>query len=120
MAIPVFELTPLTRGAASERRVVVKTVEMNRQTFFTLLAGIAPAVVITSLFWPFLGIPSLAVFALVEAAAVWLVRGRSSKGLRLNRMVAMRDVAKSKTGKFYVRGEEFDPLASTWVDVIRR
>ena len=72
MAIPVFELTPLTRGAASERRVVVKTVEMNRQTFFTLLAGIAPA------------------------------------------------VAKSKTGKFYVRGEEFDPLASTWVDVIRR
>ena len=83
-------------------------------------SGIAPAVVITSLFWPFLGIPSLAVFALVEAAAVWLVRGRSSKGLRLNRMVAMRDVAKSKTGKFYVRGEEFDPLASTWVDVIRR
>ena len=50
MAIPVFELTPLTKGAAAERRVVVKTVEMNRQTFYTLIAGLAPAIFVTMAF----------------------------------------------------------------------
>ena len=120
MALPVFELTPLTRGAAAERRVVIKTVEMNRQTFFTLLLASPFAISVSTLAWPFFGTLSLLALALVEAAAVWLVRGRSTRGLRLNRMVTLRDASKSKTGKFYVRNEEFDPLASTWVEVIRR
>ena len=95
MAIPVFELTPLTKGAAAERRVVVKTVEMNRQTFYTLIAGLAPAIFVTMAFWPFLGSRALPALFVVEAAAVWLVRGRSGSGLRLNRMVTLRDTTKS-------------------------
>lgn len=124
----VFDLTRLLSGAAAERRAVFKTVDLPRRTWGALAVG---AVLGIGVYGFAAGIFSLigfsrtyAVipFAAMVAATVALFRGRSSSGLRLLYWQMIRDRMRnrSRTGRFFLRGQEVDPMEGRWVLARRR
>lgn len=112
MSLPVFDLTPLIRGAASERRAVIKGFEVRWQTLVVGMSASIPALLVTLILWRPFG--NLAVFAMpaVIGAALWLFIGRSNKGMNLKNWQSLRHRVASDTGKFYVSGQQYDPLAN--------
>ena len=113
MSAPVFDLTPLTRGAASERRIIIKTFDFNRLNFQVALMALPVAALVASISMIVLGKYAVFVFVAVEFGVFWLVRGRSRKGLHLTNLQRLRDKRKAKDG-FYIGDTPFNPDASTW------
>jgi hypothetical protein len=117
--VRTFCLTPLTRGAASQRRVVIQGFDLPARTL--LIAGLAflPAVVVTLIAWVIVGEVGLLAIPLVEGLAFWLIEARTRSGLKLRTYQALADKRKAKreVGKFFVAGRELDPLGEEWVAV---
>ena len=135
MAGPViYDLTPLLRGAAAERRITVNTLDLNRRTVLVTLAALPVAVAayyvvrltVTALAALFGsrysgGMYLLLVVPVVEAIAIALFRGRSRRGLRLTYWSTWTDRRKSKgrLGQVYVRGIPVDDSGDTIVSIAR-
>lgn len=115
----IFCLTPLTRGAASQRRVVIQGFDLPARTL--LIAGLAslPAIVVAVIAWSLVGVLGLLAVPIVEALAFWLIETRTRSGLRLRTYRALADkrLAKREVGKFFLVGRELDPLGEEWVTV---
>ena len=115
----IFCLTPLTRGAASQRRVVIQGFDLPARAL--LIAGLAflPAIVVTLIAWALVGMLGLLAIPLVEGLAFWLIETRTRSGLRLRTYRALADKrnAKREVGKFFLAGRELDPLGEEWVTV---
>lgn len=112
MSLPVFDLTPLTRGAAAERRAVIKGFEVKWQTLMVAAFAMLPALLVVGLLWGALGTAAIFAIPVVVGAALWLFNGRSGKGMKLRNWQSLRNRASSDVGKFYVSGERYDPLSS--------
>ena len=112
----IFCLTPLTRGAASQRRVVVQGFDIPARGL--LIAGLAfvPAIIFTAIAWAFAGMLGLLVIPVTEVVAFWLIEARTRSGLRLRTYQALMDIRKAKreAGRFFVAGREYDPLGEEW------
>lgn len=114
----VYDLTPLTRGAASQRRVVIKTFEMRYQRFIVLSAALVPAIAVTAILWPLAGSWALIAFAAVLAAAIWLFDSRSAKSMGQVNIKALQRRWSSNVGQFMVAGVPSDPLGGQLVELV--
>lgn len=87
----VFDLTPLTRQIASERRTAVIGFDLPTHSLKTgvpsVLFGIAITSVFTKLLGPWSVLPGMAAGAWVW----WMLASRTSSGLRVKRWRAMVD-----------------------------
>lgn len=108
--VMVYSLTPLTRGASLQRRVVFAGFDVAARTLIVAGCALVPALVLTAILWvAFAGEYSLAVVPIVEAAAFWLVESRTRNGLHLRQYRAIYDRRKAAVGKFYCCGVEIFP-----------
>lgn len=88
----MYSLTAMTgREASANRTVVIGTVEFNWRVWMILLFTAPVALVATVFAWAFVGQVAIAVFPLVEIAAVFLIHRRQSSGLRLRTYQAVLD-----------------------------
>lgn len=111
--LKVFDLTPLTRGAAEQRRAVISGIEFKWRHLVIVGVGSLVGLVFMLVFWRLLG--SLAVLAvpLFAGIALWLLEGRSRRGMELRNWAHLKNKAVNNSGRFFVSGEPFDPLANT-------
>lgn len=105
----IYLLTPLTRNANQDRRIVVKGFDLNRRHFFLFMAGFVPISLVTAAFWNLLGQYSLFLWVIMYAILFWLVETRTENGLQLRRYQALLDSKISPTGKFLLCGAEVNP-----------
>jgi hypothetical protein len=117
--VRIFCLTPLTRGAAGQRRVVIQGFDLPARALVIAGLALVPAIVVTLVAWALVGEVALLAVPLVEGVAFWLIETRTRSGLRLRTYQAMADKRKAQreVGRFFVAGREFDPLGEEWVRV---
>lgn len=101
----LFDLTPLTRDVAENRRVVVQGWDLNRRVFILFLLGLAPAALLAAVTFPLLGQYTLVVFVCTYIPIFWLVLGRSGKGMELPNWRVLLTKKQSNKGHFVLRGE---------------
>lgn len=114
----VYDLTPLTRGAAVQRRVVIKTVEVRHQRLMVIFLAFIPAVILAAVAWQVVASWALLVFGAVQFLAVWLFDTRSRTGLGQSNARALRQRIRAQTGQFMVAGEPFNPLSARMGEVV--
>jgi hypothetical protein len=118
--VRVFCLTPLTRGAGSQRRVVVKGFDLPARAL--LIAGLAfpPAAIVAAIAWSIVGQMGIFAIPVVEGLAFWLIEARTRSGLRLRTYQALNDKRRAKrdADKFFVAGREYDPLGEEWGRIV--
>lgn len=108
----VFDLTPLTRGAAAQRRIVIKTFEMRSQVFVILVGTFALSLPVALILWPLVHSYGLIAFPTFAVAGLWLFDWRSSKGMRQSNWSRLKLRSLSQSGSFYVAGRRIDPTAN--------
>lgn len=109
----VFDLTPLTRGAAAERRAVIQGFEIRWQTLVVAALSAIPGLLLTVILWPWLDSMAILVIPATVGAALWLINGRASRGMQLRNWQSLSNKARSDSGRFFVSGASYDPLATT-------
>ena len=110
--LKVYDLTPLTRGAAAERRAILSGVEFKVRDLIVAGVGAVLGLFLTLLLWPVLKSSAIVSLLVTIPAALWLVEGRSGRGMQLKNWQSLKNKAINNSGKFFVSGEEFDPLAN--------
>ncbi len=105
----VYSLTPMTRSANLQRRVVIQGFDLPLRGLTIGGLALIPAVPLTAIFWPFLGVYALFVLIAVEGAAFWMIETRTRTGLELRRYQRFVDMRKSISGSFIMCGEVIDP-----------
>ena len=108
----VFDLSPLTRRAASQRRVIVSGWDVPLRGFMIFLAALPGALAVTALLWVlFAGEYALVMIPLVEAAVFWLIETRARSGLRLRTYQTILDSQRVQIGTFFCCWRVIDPLS---------
>lgn len=109
VVVRVYSLTPLTRSANLQRRVVIQGFDLPLRG--VTIAGFAalPAVLLTAIFWSLLGTYALFIFAMVEGLAFWLVETRSRSGLQLRQYQRFMDMRRTTSGQFILCGVPIEP-----------
>ena len=103
-------LTALTgRDAAAQRTVVFKGFEARRRTAVVLAVGAAPAVMLTTVMWMFIGVYAVLCLPAVEGATWWLLETRSRNGLQQRTYETLLDRRRSDAGQFFMCGRVIDP-----------
>lgn len=110
--LKVYDLTPLTRGAAAERRAILSGVEFKVRDLIVAGVGAVLGLFLTLLLWPVFKSSAIVSLLVTIPAALWLVEGRSGRGMQLKNWQSLKNKAINNSGKFFVSGEEFDPLAN--------
>jgi hypothetical protein len=105
----VYSLTPLTRSANLQRRVVIQGFDVPLRGL--TVAGLAaiPGLILTAVVWSLVGSYAILAFALVEGAAFWLVESRTRSGLQLRQYQRFMDMRRNQTGQFLLCGETIHP-----------
>lgn len=111
-SIRVFDLTPLTRGAAASRRAVIKSFEVRWQVLLLAAGALVPGSIITMILWRWLESAALLAIPITIAAAYWLIEGRSRQGMQLRNWQTLQRRFSNSNGRFIVAGMPFDPLAN--------
>lgn len=106
----VYDLTPLTRGAAEQRRAVIQGFEVRWRPFLIGVIGLVPSFLLTALLWPWIGSFAILSGPILIGATIWLVEGRARRGQRLRNWASLKNRLTSSTGSFFVSGTPFDPL----------
>ena len=81
--VHVFDLPPLTRRLASERRTAVVGFDMQTQTLKAAIPAVLVGVLIGAMFSQLLGVFTMLPGAAAGGAVYWLIAGRASTGLRV-------------------------------------
>lgn len=109
-----FDMTPSTREAAKDRRPVVQGVEMQAPTMAAMGLGIGLGLVATVVLVPVLGQLAPLVFLVTIPGSLWLVIGRSARGMRQYNWQLAADWARrggqSTTGRFMQSGQPVTPV----------
>lgn len=106
----VYDLTPLTRGAAEQRRAVIQGFEVRWRPFLIGVIGLIPSFLLTALLWQWIGSFAILTGPILIGLAIWLVEGRARSGQRLRNWKSLKNRLTSSTGSFFVAGTPFDPL----------
>lgn len=106
-----YTLTNLTLRSNQQRRVVIHGFDVRRRTFIIFLAALLPGLILTGIFWVFVGSYAVIMFAVAQGAAFWFVEGRSNSGLRLRTYQTLLDKRRSTVGSFSMCGRPFDPTS---------
>lgn len=124
----VYDLTPLLRGAAAERRTVIKTVDLPRKTLLVIVLSFPVGLVLLVLLRGLMRIARLGDYTLYAVmivpvtvlTAVILFRHRSSTGLRQTHWRTIRDRrrAKPRIGQVFVRGVNVDPDQTVFGELV--
>ena len=108
----MFSLSPLTRRAASQRRVIVSGWDVPLRGFMIFLAALPVALAVTALLWVlFAGEYALAMIPVVEIAVFWLIETRTRSGLRLRTYQTILDSQRAQIGTFFCCWRVIDPLS---------
>ncbi len=108
----MFSLSPLTRRAASQRRVIVSGWDVPFRGFMIFLAALPVALAVTALLWVlFAGEYALAMIPVVEIAVFWLIETRTRSGLRLRTYQTILDSQRAQIGTFFCCWRVIDPLS---------
>ncbi len=116
---PIFDLTPMTRGAAADRKTVVATVEMKTRHLVVLIASILPCMVLTAALWGILGQYVVLLWPIVIGTIFAFVEGRTRSGMQVSYWQALRNRQQSSVGRFFIGSTEVDPN-ETEVRMVRR
>ena len=105
-------MSPLTRRAASQRRVIVSGWDVPLRGFMIFLAALPVALAVTALLWVlFAGEYALAMIPVVEIAVFWLIETRTRSGLRLRTYQTILDSQRAQIGTFFCCWRVIDPLS---------
>lgn len=104
----VFDLTPMTRHADAERKIVIEGFEADKRRIFVAGAGAIPGMLLAGLLAGLLGALAIIPPIVTAVLAIWLFDSRSRKGLRLRHWDAFKDRRKS-TPKFRYCGRVINP-----------
>lgn len=110
MALPVFDLTPMTRGAASDRKTVVATFEVKTRHFVILVASMIPSMILVASFWGLIREYAILIWPLVTGAIFFFTEGRTKSGMQVRYWEALRNRTKSMDGRFFIGTTEVHPL----------
>lgn len=110
--LKVYDLTPLTRGAAEQRRAVISGIEFKMRHLIVVGVGAIGGLFLMFLTWPLFESGSVLWVPLCGGVAMWLVEGTSRRGMQLKNWKNLRDKSVNNSGRFFVSGERFDPLAN--------
>ena len=105
----VYSLTPMTRSVNLQRRVVIQGFDLPMRGLTIAGFALIPALPLTAMVWPFLGVYALFTLFIVEAAAFWMIETRTRSGLKLRRYQRFLDMRKSVEGSFMICGEVVHP-----------
>jgi hypothetical protein len=106
----LFDLTPLTRDAEQQRRVVIQRVDVEVRRVKVMLWAAPFSLLIGGMTYPLLKVYALLPMVAVELAAIWLFIERSRKGMRLTNFQTQRARRRAQTGMFFVGGRQIHPL----------
>lgn len=105
----VYSLTPLTRSANLQRRVVIQGFDLPLRGV-TIAGGSAlPGILIAAIAWPLIGTYALFLVPLVVGGAFWLVESRARSGLQLRQYQRFMDMRRDVSGHFLLCGEFINP-----------
>ena len=116
--LTVYALTGMTRDASAQRRMVIQGFDIPARVFMVMLAAAGPALVITLIGWALVGSYAIVLLPAFLAGVFVLVEGRSRSGLRLRNYQALLDRKRASNGRWFVCGEEFDPLHGSAITII--
>lgn len=110
MSHPLHVLTPLTGKEAAERRtVIIAGIELNARLGMILAASAVPALLITLMTLPILGVSCVLVFPLVLIASGLAFYRRSADGMRLRMYQQIRDKYRAEDVEtFFMCGIEIE------------
>jgi hypothetical protein len=104
----VYSLTGLTRNANAQRRVVIQGFDLPARGLLIASLAFVPSLIITAIFWIFVGEYALVMIPLVEIGVFWLIEGRTRSGLKLRNYQTFYDKKRSSVGTFFVCGHPVD------------
>lgn len=113
----VYNLTPLTRTANANRRVVIQGFDLPARGLLVAALAAIPGLIATVIAWTIVGQLGILMLPVVELLAFWLIEGRSRNGLQLRRYQTFYDRQRSMTGAYICCGVTVDPLGGTWATV---
>lgn len=107
----VFDLTPLTRGASAQRRVVIQGFDLPARGLMIVALASIPGLMAVAVAWTLIGRLGLFALPAVDIAALYLIETRTRSGLHLRTYQTLYDRRKSRSriGRFYVAGQVVDP-----------
>lgn len=105
-----YTLSPLTRSANLQRRVVIQGFDLPVRGLTIAALALIPALPITIILWTFTGSYALVSIFVVEGAAFWLIESRTRNGLQLRRYQRFVDIRRSVSGTFTMCSRPIDPL----------
>jgi hypothetical protein len=104
----VYSLTGLTRNANAQRRVVIQGFDLPARGLLIAALAFVPSLLVTVIFWLFIGEYALVMIPLVELGVFWLIEGRTRSGLKLRNYQTLYDRKRSSVGTFFVCGHPVD------------
>lgn len=116
----LYDLTRMTgRGAQAGRPVVFLTLEMRRGTLIATVVSAFPALIVTGMLFPLLGMWALMVGMVVFAVLMGILRIRQRRGLQLAQWRGWVDKRRSRTDVFVQCNRVIEPAQSSVRTVIR-
>lgn len=105
----VYVLTPLTRGAVAQRRVVISGLDLPWLRTVLLSAAFVVSLPLIWTTWTLLSTWALLWAPTAMLSTYWLIETRTRTGLHLRRYQAMRDTRRATTDVFYFCDQPLDP-----------
>lgn len=113
----VYDLTPMTRRADVQRRIVVRGFEASKRKTVIGGLGASPGLILMGMLMGVLGAYAVILPVATAAVALWLFEVRSGQGMRLKHAEAIRDRRRTVDGSFFVCGHRIDPLDTALVNI---
>lgn len=114
----VYDLTPLTRQAKSERRFAWQGFDLPRRQVYIVMVTTVVMLPLVAMFYALLGIWVVFLVVVGYALPLFLIESRTSDGMKLRRINSLYDQRVSNTGKFIICNRQIEPLR-TRVRVLR-
>jgi len=108
----VYDTDPLIRFS-DRRQIILWSFELPFNIAFTAVILFMPAMLVTLVFFAFLGILALPILPLTIAAGIWFIHSRSKKGAKTRQWQTLMDSRTAKNGSLMLAGEVMEINSST-------
>jgi len=108
----VYDTDPLIRFS-DRRQIILWSFELPFNIAFTVVILFMPALLLTLVFFLFLGIYALPILPLAIAGGVWFIHSRSKKGAKTRQWQTLMDSRTAKNGSLMLAGEVMDINSNT-------
>lgn len=107
----LYDLTNMTgKKASSQRTVVLGNTEVRWRIALVGFGGLIGGLIVGLMFIPlFGGVGVIFIGPLVAAALIWLIEGRSKKGLQRSHLLTFVDNYKAEVNQYMLGADVIDP-----------